>query len=351
MQVPYYKSIHNRFKINGFTLEREEIFQLAFTLIREGDDFEIEAGIFLMDWFDDHPYVDTLTSGTTGTPKMIRISKQAMVHSAIATGDFLGLRPGNTALHCLPCRFIAGKMMLVRAIILGLEMDLVSPKGNPIPNKHKVYDFSAMVPLQVEHALLQLNQIKKLIVGGVKIAPSLVNQLQNCDTEVYETYGMTETITHIAAKRIDETVFMTLPNITVSIDNRNCLVIDAPNILEEKIVTNDIVHLVSPTSFQWLGRYDNVINSGGVKLFPERIEEKLQEAFSVPFFIVSESDEHLGEKVILVVESEEFPLSATIFDVLEKYEKPKKVYFIPNFIRTETGKVNRLLTLKNKEAF
>jgi len=345
MQVPHYKSIHNRFKINGFTLEREEIFQLAFTLIREGDDFEIEAGIFLMDWFDDHSYVDTLTSGTTGTPKMIRISKQAMVHSAIATGDFLGLRPGNTALHCLPCRFIAGKMMLVRAIILGLEMDLVSPKGNPIPNKHKVYDFSAMVPLQVEHALLQLNQIKKLIVGGAQIAPSLVNQLQNCDTEVYETYGMTETITHIAAKRIDETVFMTLPNITVSIDSRNCLVIDAPNILEEKIVTNDIVHLVSPTSFQWLGRYDNVINSGGVKLFPERIEEKLQEAFSVPFFIASEYDEHLGEKVILVVESEEITLPATILDVLEKYEKPKKVYFTPNFTRTETGKINRLLTL------
>jgi o-succinylbenzoate---CoA ligase len=351
MQVPHYKSIHNRFKINGFTLEREEIFQLAFTLIREGDDFEIEAGIFLMDWFDDHSYVDTLTSGTTGTPKMIRISKQAMVHSAIATGDFLGLRPGNTALHCLPCRFIAGKMMLVRAIILGLEMDLVSPKGNPIPNKHKVYDFSAMVPLQVEHALLQLNQIKKLIVGGAKIAPSLVNQLQNCDTEVYETYGMTETITHIAAKKIEEVFFQTLPNVKVSVDDRSCLVIDAPNILEEKIVTNDIVNLVSSTSFQWLGRYDNVINSGGVKLFPERIEEKLQDTFSVPFFIASEYDEHLGEKVILVVESKEFPLSATIFDVLEKYEKPKKVYFIPNFIRTETGKVNRLLTLKNKEAF
>lgn len=347
MQVPHYKNIHNRFKINGFTLDREEIFQLAFTLIREGDDFEIEAGIFLMDWFDDHSYVDTQTSGTTGTPKIIRISKQAMVHSAIATGDFLGLQPGNTALHCLPCRFIAGKMMLVRAIILGLEMDLVSPKGNPIPNKHKVYDFSAMVPLQVEHALSQLNQIKKLIVGGAKIAPSLVNQLQSCTTEVYETYGMTETITHIAAKKIDEDYFQTLPNVTVSIDDRSCLVIDAPNILEEKIVTNDIVHLVSPTSFQWLGRYDNVINSGGVKLFPERIEEKLQQAFSVPFFIASEYDEHLGEKVILAVESEEIPLSATIFDVLEKYEKPKKIYFTPNFIRTETGKINRNLTLKN----
>lgn len=347
MQVPHYKNIHNRFKINGFTLDREEIFQLAFTLIREGDDFEIEAGIFLMDWFDDHSYVDTQTSGTTGTPKIIRISKQAMVHSAIATGDFLGLQPGNTALHCLPCRFIAGKMMLVRAIILGLEMDLVSPKGNPIPNKHKVYDFSAMVPLQVEHALSQLNQIKKLIVGGAKIAPSLINQLQSCTTEVYETYGMTETITHIAAKKIDEDYFQTLPNVTVSIDDRSCLVIDAPNILEEKIVTNDIVHLVSPTSFQWLGRYDNVINSGGVKLFPERIEEKLQQAFSVPFFIASEYDEHLGEKVILAIESEEITLSATIFDVLEKYEKPKKIYFIPNFIRTETGKINRNLTLKN----
>lgn len=347
MQVPHYKSIHNRFKINGFTLDRDEIFQLAFTLIREGDDFEIEAGIFLMDWFDDHSYVDTQTSGTTGTPKMIRISKQAMVYSAIATGDFLGLQPGNTALHCLPCRFIAGKMMLVRAIILGLEMDLVSPKGNPIPNKHKVYDFAAMVPLQVEHALSQLNQIKKLIVGGAKIAPSLVSQLQHCETEVYETYGMTETITHIAAKKIDEDYFQTLPNVTVSIDDRSCLVIEAPNILEEKIVTNDIVQLLSPTGFQWLGRFDNVINSGGVKLFPERIEEKLQQAFSVPFFIASEYDEHLGEKVILVVESEEFSLSATIFDVLEKYEKPKKVYFTPNFSRTETGKINRNLTLKN----
>ncbi len=336
-----YKNVHNFFKLNGYHLTKEDLCRVAYSFIKEGEDYEQAVGEFLLDWFDDKNYIDMYTSGTTGTPKKIRIGKEAMVQSAIATGDFFGLQPGNRVLHCLPTNFVAGKMMFVRSFILGLDMDFAAPSSNPLEHNDELYDFAAMVPLQAKNSIKKLTNIKKIIIGGVKINKPLELELEKLPIQIYETYGMTETITHIAAKKIGEAAFSTLPNVTVSVDKNQCLVVLAKNICDEKIETNDIVNLISDTQFVWLGRFDNVINSGGIKLMPEQIEDKLATLISRRYFVNGEPDDTLGEKVVLYIEGETMKLDDSVFNVLDKYEKPKEVVFIPKFKETATGKIMR----------
>jgi O-succinylbenzoic acid--CoA ligase len=319
------------------------MFYVAYCFIKEGQPFEQHIGNFLLDWFDEKSYIELSTSGTTGTPKVIRIEKQAMLDSALATGDFFGLEPGDTMLHCLPTNYVAGKMMWVRSFILGLEMKFVEPNSNPLKGIDEKFDFCAMVPLQAKNSLDKLKQkkIKKLIIGGVKVHKALEQQLVKLPMEIYETYGMTETITHIAAKRIGEEAFTVLPNVTVSADERHCLVIKAKNISKKEIVTNDIVKLISDTQFVWKGRIDNVINSGGIKLMPEQIEDKLSTLIPRRYFVFGQPDDTLGEKVVLYVEGEPIVIEETVFSVLDKFEKPKEIIFIPKFKETATGKIMR----------
>jgi O-succinylbenzoic acid--CoA ligase len=343
-----YKNIHNRFKLNGYHINLEEMFYVAYCFIKEGEPFEKHVGTFLLDWFDEKSYIELPTSGSTGTPKIIKIEKQAMLDSALATGDFFGLQPGNTMLHCLPTNYVAGKMMFVRSFILGLDMKFVEPNSNPLKNIDGNFDFCAMVPLQAKNSLKKLKEkrIKKLIIGGVKVHKALEQELVKLPIEIYETYGMTETITHIAAKRIGEEVFTVLPNVKVSIDERECLIIKAKRISSKEIITNDIVELISDTQFKWEGRYDNVINSGGIKLMPEQIEEKLSTLIPRRYFVSGVADDNLGEKVVLYVEGDPIEIDESIFSVLKKHEKPKEIVFIPNFKQTATGKILRKDTLK-----
>lgn len=245
-------------------------------------------------------------------------------------------------------------MLLVRAMILGLSIDLIAPTSNPLKKQYKHYDFCAMVPIQVENSLKQLHQIKTLIVGGAPASSTLIESLQKVPTKIFATYGMTETITHIAAKPLNNLAkastahYQTLPNIHISTDDRNCLMIDAPRITNEKIVTNDVVQLVSETEFDWLGRYDNVINSGGVKLHPEQIEEKLSAFISGRYFVAAIDDAQLGEKLILLIE--DVAQSMNVSDMLKtikqsnkfsKFEIPKAIFTLQNFTETDTGKVQR----------
>ena len=172
-------------------MNKEDLCRVAYSFIKEGEDFEKPVGNFILDWFDENSYIDMQTSGSTGIPKTIRISKQAMVESAIATGDFFDIHPGQKILHCLPVKFIAGKLMFIRAFILGLEMDFVAPTSTPLYNNDTFYDFIAMVPLQAKHSLNELKRVKKLIIGGSMISKTLENELKKLPTKVYETYGMT----------------------------------------------------------------------------------------------------------------------------------------------------------------
>lgn len=346
MNNPTYHNVHNKFKLNGYHLTKDDLIRVAYSFIKEGEYFEKPLGVFILDWFDDRSYLEINTSGSTGSPKIIRVEKQAMVNSALATGDFFGLEPGKKVLHCLPTNYVAGKMMFVRAFILGLEMEFVAPSSNPLEGIDGTFDFCGMVPLQAKNSLKELHKIKKLIIGGVKVHKSLEQELIKLPIEIYETYGMTETITHIAAKKIGEEAFTVLPNVTVSVDDRHCLVIDAKNISEEKIITNDIVNLISDKQFIWMGRYDNVINSGGIKLIPEQIEEKLSTLIPRRYFVYGIPDTNLGEKLVLYIEGTPLDIDESVFEVLNKYERPKEIVFIPKFKETATGKIIRAESLE-----
>ena len=347
MSNPTYENVHNLFKLNGFHLNREDLCRVAYSFIKEGEDFEKPVGHFLLNWFDDRPYVEMKTSGTTGKPKLIKLDKQAMVNSALATGDYFDLSPGDRIMHCLPVNYVAGKMMLVRAFILGLDTDFVAPTSHPfLPNNDQSYDFIAMVPLQAQNSLKQLLNVKKLIVGGVGISKTLENKLAKLPTVVYETYGMTETITHIAAKKIGEKAFTVLPKVTISYDENNCLVIHAPHISPKIIVTNDLVEVINENQFIFLGRRDNIVNSGGIKLIPEKIEEKLSTKISSRFFVGGIPDHTLGEKLVLVIEGDKSENLNLDFEALDKYEKPKEILFISKFVETASGKIMRKETLK-----
>ena len=339
--------VHPEFKLNGVHLSADDLCHAALSFFKEGEGYQQAIGTFILEWFDGNDYVQMQTSGTTGTPKVIRVLKQAMVNSAHATGNYFDLGAGTKALHCLPTQYVAGKLMLVRAFILGWDLDIVEPKSNPLDGNDTVYDFSAMVPLQAQQSLNKLNQIKKIILGGAKVSSALAEQLQTLKNEVYETYGMTETITHIAAKKIGEDAFEALPNVTVSIDDRNCLVINAPRVATEPVITNDVVDVINATHFIWLGRYDNVINSGGVKLFPEQIEEKLAAHIPNRFFVKGIADAILGEKLILVIEGSPYTIDESVFAELSKFEKPKEILFADAFAETGSGKLQRDKTLLN----
>ena len=352
-----WKNIHPSFKLNGLQYSSIELLEFAKDLENKGTHYEINIGVFLQQWLEDKDTVNVKTSGSTGKPKEISLYKHQMVNSAKATGVFFKLGENTTSLLCLPSNYIAGKMMLVRAMVLGWNLHIVAPQKDALTQYDNDYDFVAMVPYQVAHSIAALNKVHKLIIGGGAISKELDAKLQEVDTEVFATYGMTETITHIAVRRINGLAksnhYTALPNVKFIIDERGCLTICAPEISVENVITNDVVNLISPTSFEWLGRFDNVINSGGIKMHPEQIEEKLSTFLELPFIITSEKDTKLGERIILIFENKEKknpPDFSEAFSYLTSYERPKKVYAFSKFPFTETGKINRLevISLLNK---
>ncbi|MCG1035441.1 AMP-binding protein [Polaribacter sargassicola] len=334
---------HKEFKLNGFSFSSvDEI--LAYT-----KDFSNEIYQFLKDWFSSEEFILVQTSGSTGIPKKIKLQKKQMINSAEATGSFFDIKEKTTALLCLSVNYIAGKMMLVRALTLGWHLDVVAATSFPLEETNKKYDFSAMVPLQLENSINHLYKVKKLIVGGGVVSALLRKKIQKSSCVIYATYGMTETITHIAIKQLNQITiypnfYKVLQNVTIYKDVRNCLVIRAPKVSNEVVFTNDIVRLVSDTEFEWLGRFDNVINSGGIKLHPEKIEEKISRVIENRFFVIGVSDKKLGEKLILIVEGVHQSIDLKSAE-LSKFEVPKEIYFIDKFIETETKKIQRKKTL------
>jgi O-succinylbenzoic acid--CoA ligase len=313
---------------------------------------------FIKTWLDDNDFVAVQTSGSTGTPKIIRLDKKRMVASAKATGNFFDLKPNDKALLCLPCDYIAGKMMVVRAMVLGLNLYSVEPNGNPLESvANEGFQFGAMIPLQVLNSLQnhsdRFDKIEKIIIGGGVVDNSLLQKLQICKNQCFATYGMTETITHVAVKTLNgrqkTNLYTALEKVDFSQDERQCLIINAPYLSENQIITNDIINLHSKSNFEWLGRFDNVINTGGIKVNPENIESKIANFIKTDFFIAAEGDDKLGSRVILLIEKEiekkgEIDienLKIELKSVLSKFEMPKKIYILPMFKRTETGKIQR----------
>ena len=340
---------HISFKLNN------KSFSSVDELLSYSKNFSEDISSFLESWFSNDAFIKVKTSGSTGVPKTIVLQKKQVVNSAKATGVFFDLKDNTKALLCLSAEYIAGKMMLVRALTLGWHLDVLEPNSNPLKGVSKAYDFAAMVPLQLENSIGKLNVIKKMIVGGGVVSNQLQEKLQFLKTEVYATYGMTETITHIAVKKlnncsinvfngVEKSFFKVLPNVEIFKDERSCLVIKALKVSDNVVFTNDVVTLISDIEFEWLGRFDNVINSGGIKLYPEKIEEKLSKVIKQRFFVASISDEKLGEKLVLIIEGKKKNINFKDTQ-LSKYEKPKLVFFVDNFIETETKKIQRKKTL------
>lgn len=304
------------------------------------EDWEAAIMDFLDEWNAPKDHIIAHTSGSTGQPKEILLPKSAMRLSARMTGEFFGLKKGDTALLCLPVNFIAGKMMLVRAMELELKIYLIKPSSVVDLSQSPVIDFVPMTPMQVEKSLESVSKIKTLLIGGAPLSENLKKRLLETSTKSYESYGMTETITHIALKEITKEYFQTLKGVEIESDKEGRLVIQTPY-FEDKIHTNDIVEIKNNNSFKWLGRYDNVINSGGIKLFPEQIEKKIKPFLDGEFIITSVPDELLGEKLIMAVEGKEKEISESVFSKLSKFEVPKEIRFLNQFPRTESGKLKR----------
>lgn len=353
---------HPDFKLNKMHFSNAELHQVAYSFIKEGEAYEEKIGSFLLDWLKPSAYVEVKTSGSTGKPKIIKIKKEHMLNSAMATSRFFDLLANTTALLCLPASYIAGKMMLVRAMVLGWQLDIVPPSSTPLDQVFKRYDFCALTPFQLDNSIGRMHLIGKLIVGGGAVSPRLQKMVKDLDTRVYETYGMTETVTHIAAKllnpKVDKEVtkpFKVLPDIQISQDDRDCLVIKAPQLSDEIINTNDVIEILTYKKFVWKGRIDHVINSGGIKLHPEQIEKKLSKIIDQRLFVTGMEDDALGEMLVLFVENEfsedllqKFKNEIKTLKTLDKYEQPKKIYFIEKFEETHTGKIHRANTIRSR---
>ena len=328
---------------------------------------------FLSEWNNDSDRVLVHTSGSTGKPKPMMVEKKRMLNSARITCDFLGLKPGDSALLCMSLDYIAGKMVVVRSIERHLHLISVSPSGHPLKDVNKEITFAAMVPMQVYNTLQvseereRLSRIRHLIIGGGAIDAVLEQELQSLpgDIAIWSTYGMTETLSHIALRRIngDEPSewYQPFDSVHISQTEEGCLVIDAPQVCAETLVTNDIVEIepykynkVEKLRFRIKGRKDNVICSGGIKIQIEEVETLLKPHLEKPFMLAKKKDEKFGEIAVLLSEDEDIKkVEATVRRLLSdesekssdhkkyKYWIPKEFRYVEHLPLTETGKPKR----------
>ena len=327
-------------------------------------DYEQKVFDFCEQWLMGQQEFILKTSGSTGEPKPIRLTRFQMEASAKLTGKTFNLQQGDRALVCLNVDYIAGIMMLVRGMVLGLELTIIEPNSNPLEKlENQEFAFAAFVPLQLqkivenENQVEILNRMKAIIVGGAAVNEVLEQKIQQLKVPVYSTYGMTETVSHIAIRRLNgenrSDNFQVLEGVTIGIDERNCLNIVADASNNELTQTNDIVEIINEKEFKLIGRFDNIINSGGVKIQLEKVEKIVEKYMeNNRFFAFGINDLILGHKLILVVESgffseeNEFILEQKLKENLSKYEIPKQIFTIEYFSETLTGKIDKKATIK-----
>ncbi len=319
---------------------------------------------FLEEWNNDDDKVLVHTSGSTGKPKPLRVEKKRMIASAKVTCSFLGLNSSDTALLCMPLDYIAGKMVVVRSLVCDMRLINVTSCSHPLKDLEEIPTFAAMVPMQVFSSMQddeerrKLMKIKNLIIGGGAIDATLENQLMQFPNAVWSTYGMTETLSHIALRRINgneaSEYYTPFDNVEVSASQDGCLRIYAPEICPELLQTNDIVEF-SPNGrdFKVLGRVDNVIDSGGIKIHAEQVEKLLHDIVPYDFAITKVADKKFGEAVAMVVAMPQGECNANLKDELEilkekvndslenKYYRPKHYFVVETIPHTGTGKIAR----------
>jgi len=294
------------------------------------------------------------SSGSTGDPKTFTLSQEAMMLSAQRTLRFFNLKRGEKALLALPVHYIAGKMMVVRALLGGLDLLLIEPGSRPLKDLSASISFAAMVPLQIEESLNHsdpLERISKLLIGGGELHPASREKLSSLDRpEVYESFGMTETYTHFALRRINgadpDSHFRLLEGVRVGLDSRACLEVEIPGITSGTLLTNDLVEINEQgDGFSWLGRFDNIINTGGIKIFPELLEEQIGTILGQECLVLPEADRKLGNRLVLMVEYEGDPPESEWKDLLRvklsNYEFPRRIITVQALPRNASMKPDR----------
>jgi O-succinylbenzoic acid--CoA ligase len=310
---------------------------------------------FINEWYAHNEFITVKSSGSTGKPKEIKLKKEYLIASARMTGAFFNYRPHHTILLSLSIDTIGGKMIVIRALTHNMHLIVVEPNKNPLIDVDTQIKFISLVPYQLNHILTdtpnKLELVSIVLLGGAPVSYQLKQKIQTLNPDFFESFGMTETMSHIALKNLknESTYFTTLEGINVSKNTNNQLIIKADQLGINELQTTDEINIISPTSFEWLGRTDFAINSGGFKFHPELIEIKLEPYIQEPFFIHKESDVSLGERIICCVEGKydelvDNKLNYIFTHKLDRYEIPKKVYFIKSFTYTNSIKINRSLS-------
>ncbi len=349
-----------RLTVDGTTLEGDAVLEWADELVdRQKDDpdaaEQLRATIRELMRGEG---LTVQTSGTTGPPKRITVPVGDLVASAELTGRTFDLRPGDRVLHCLPSGFVAGKMMLVRAFVLGLDLHVADPRGSVLAglDPGQRFRFAAMVPLQLARGLDDdaaglAGRFDHVLLGGGPVSTSLAERVRESGTTVHLGYGSTETLTHVALRTLSGTgagvTFTAVGECHFARDPRGCLVVYTPHLSSFQHVTNDLVELVDERHFRWLGRHDNVILCGGRKVFPEQLEARTAALIAEPHFFSGVPDERLGQSVMLTIETDRpqqdvIPeVMARLMGVLHPHEMPRHIRTLPRFDRTGTGKIRR----------
>ena len=308
---------------------------------------------FIEEWNNSSDCVLVHTSGSTGKPKPMMVEKKRMLASARITCDFLGLKKGDTALLCMPLDYIAGKMVVVRCIERDMRIINVKPSGHPLREIEEIPTFAAMVPMQVFNSMQvpeecdKLRRIKHLIIGGGAVDADMARELRSFPNAVWSTYGMTETLSHIALRRLSgknaDEYYTPFDSVNISLADDGCLIINAPEVCGHELKTNDIAEISADgRRFRIIGRKDNVIDSGGIKLHIEDIEAKLKPHLNCPFIITKKPDSKFGEIVVMLVCSDDISSVRNVCcDVLTQYECPKVFHSVNEIPTTETGKPSR----------
>lgn len=311
---------------------------------------------FLSEWYAPGNSIVVNTSGSTGKPKSIRLTKEFVAASARRTLLYFGLKGNDRVLHCLPSRYIAGKLMVVRSLLGKLDMHVKNPATDFDFLDHESFQFAAMVPNQASKILdqkngyMRLQQIRQLLIGGGPVPSPLQERLFSLSTACYSSYAMTETATHVAIRKLNgdgaDEFYHCMEGISVGLSPESCLRIYIPGLDEEYLQTTDLAGLIDEKTFRILARADHVIISGGLKFSPEQLEQKLEKAITQPFMISSLPDPKLGEQIVLLIEGTENPESVAALNnicqsCLDRYEQPRQIQFVEKLPRTDNGKLLR----------
>lgn len=328
----------------------------------KGKAFEADIRQFLREWNNDSPFITIHTSGSTGSPRPIQVRKEQMRASARLTCSYLQVMPGERALLCLPMQYIAGKMMVVRAIEAGLKLIACPPSNHPLAELEESVQLAAMTPsqlynsLQIDSEREKLGRIEKLLIGGGGLDGRVEEQLRRLPNKIYMTYGMAETLSHIALRAVTGVEasewYSPLPGVTLSCDSDRRLIIEAPLVADETIHTNDVVILLPDGRFRILGRVDNIINSSGIKIQIEPLEEQLRKVISTNFAITAVNDPQWGEAVVLLLEGTtvDEALKGRIREAVPPKHFPKRFLSVEKIPLTASGKINRAACRKLAQA-